>query len=75
MGFLVQVGRCLESLNLVARCFPVVDLTMPGKNTSSREERVALIALWQRQLAGERAVRAAAAAAKRIGEPANPALG
>ncbi len=68
----MQVDSCLTSLDLVHRCFPVGTLEPPGDNAASSNERRALVALWQRQLAGHRAVKAAAAAERRSGEPTGP---
>jgi len=62
---MAQVDSCLESLDLVQRCFPVKGVALLDDGAASTEEKLALIALWQRQLIGERAVKAAAAAEKR----------
>lgn len=68
----MQVDSCLTSVDLVVLCFPVDTLELPGENASRSNERGALVALWQRQLAGHRAVKAAAAAERRTGEPIGP---
>lgn len=65
-----QVGECLASLRMVAACFPVRAAQAAGPaGAAGGRERAALLRLLQRQLAGERAAGAAAAASRRLQLP------
>ncbi|KAK9831453.1 hypothetical protein WJX81_006515 [Elliptochloris bilobata] len=64
-----RVHACLISLRVVAACFPVHDNKVAPSSATSPAERAGLARLLQRQLAGERAAGAAAAAARRLQLP------